>query len=75
MFGLVVRFDLRLRVGAAFDALVDAVLSHIRARKPGTLLYLCHAVDGAPNARLLRAISRSSRHVKQISRVRPGRYL
>lgn len=52
MFGLVVRFDLRPESVAAFDRLVDEMLVRIRAEEPGTLVYVCHHVDGEPVTRI-----------------------
>ncbi|WP_411149608.1 putative quinol monooxygenase [Streptomyces sp. A30] len=50
-FGLFVRFTLREGAGQAFDALVEATTAGIRAHEPGTLIYSCHEVEGAPNER------------------------
>ncbi len=52
MFALVVRFDLRPETLDAFDRLVAGVTSGIRSMEPGTLLYLCHRVEGEPTARI-----------------------
>jgi quinol monooxygenase YgiN len=52
MFALVVRFDLRSDSVEAFDQLVVDTTSKIRSEEPGTVLYLCHAVQGAPNSRV-----------------------
>jgi quinol monooxygenase YgiN len=52
MFGLVVRFDLQPGHAEAFDRLVAETTARIRADEPGTLLYLCHRVDGEPLARI-----------------------
>jgi quinol monooxygenase YgiN len=52
VFALVVRFDLRPGTEEAFDRLVAETGAGIRAEEPGTLLYLCHAVQGEPGARL-----------------------
>lgn len=51
--GLVVRFTLREGVGEAFDQLVAETVDGIRAHEPGTLLYVCHQVDGHPDQRIL----------------------
>ncbi|MFI9081757.1 putative quinol monooxygenase [Streptomyces sioyaensis] len=50
--GLVVRFTLREGAGEAFDALVRETAAGIRAHEPGTLVYVCHEVEGAPNQRI-----------------------
>jgi quinol monooxygenase YgiN len=52
MFALAVRFDLRPGSEMDFDRLVEATAPRIRANEPGTLLYLCHKVQGEPTARL-----------------------
>jgi quinol monooxygenase YgiN len=52
MFALVVRFDLRPDAEDDFDLLVEETTAQIRAAEPGTLLYLCHRVQGAPAARV-----------------------
>jgi quinol monooxygenase YgiN len=52
MFALVVRFDLRPGTESEFDRLVEMTTARIRAEEPGTLLYLCHTVQGAPGARV-----------------------
>jgi len=52
MFALVVRFDLVPGAGAAFDALVDETLGLIRAREQRTVIYACHQVEGAADARI-----------------------
>src|SRR5215472_4221123 len=52
MFGLVVRFDLKAGTEEAFDQIVAAATTKIRSEEPGTLLYLCHRVHGAPSARI-----------------------
>jgi quinol monooxygenase YgiN len=41
MFALAVRFDLRPVAGQGFDALVTELLPQVRAKEPGTLLYVC----------------------------------
>ncbi len=35
-----------------FDALVKETEAGIRAHEPGTLVYACHTVEGAPNERI-----------------------
>lgn len=52
MFGLTVRFDLVPGRGKDFDRLVETTLEGIRSDEPGTLLYLCHRVEGMPDARV-----------------------
>ncbi|MFF7530686.1 putative quinol monooxygenase [Streptomyces bobili] len=51
-FGLFVRFTLREGMAEAFDALVKETEAGIQAREPGTLVYACHTVEGAPNERV-----------------------
>ncbi|MEU0784722.1 antibiotic biosynthesis monooxygenase [Streptomyces sp. NPDC006173] len=51
-FGLFVRFTLREGAGEAFDALMRETAAGIRAHEPGTLVYACHEVEGAPNERI-----------------------
>ena len=59
MFALVVRFDLPDAAAAAeFDALVRGVLPGIGTEEPGTLLYLTHAVEGEPLARIFYEVYR-----------------
>ncbi|QTE30484.1 putative quinol monooxygenase [Pengzhenrongella sicca] len=59
MFAITVRFDLPDDATAAeFDRLAAAVVPGIRTLEPGTLLYLVHAVDGAPLARAFYEIYR-----------------
>jgi quinol monooxygenase YgiN len=52
MYALVVRFDLRPQSEDDFDGLVEATTAQIRSEEPGTLLYLCHRVQGEPTARV-----------------------
>jgi quinol monooxygenase YgiN len=52
VFALVVRFELHPEHAAAFDALMARTVAGIRADEPGTLVYVCSRVDGAPHARL-----------------------
>jgi quinol monooxygenase YgiN len=52
MYGLVVKFELRSGAASEFDELVEQTLKGIRAREPGTRLYLCHEVEGDPSARI-----------------------
>ncbi|MGV9395674.1 putative quinol monooxygenase [Streptomyces sp. NPDC003668] len=51
-FGLFVRFTLQKGAGEAFDALVRETAAGIKAREPGTLLYVCHEVEDAPDERI-----------------------
>ncbi|WP_031476687.1 putative quinol monooxygenase [Streptomyces bicolor] len=51
-FGLFVRFTLRDGAGEEFDALMRETTAGIRAHEPGTLVYVCHEVEGAPNERI-----------------------
>jgi len=45
MIGIVVRFDVHDREAAVeFDRLTAVVVTHIRAREPGTLVYATHRV-------------------------------
>jgi quinol monooxygenase YgiN len=51
-YGLFVRFTLRDGAGEAFDALMQETTAGIRAHEPGTLVYACHEVEGAPSERI-----------------------
>jgi quinol monooxygenase YgiN len=51
-FALVVRFTVRPWAGAEFDTLIARTTAAIRDREPGTLIYACHRVDGAPRQRI-----------------------
>ncbi|GAX50187.1 putative quinol monooxygenase [Streptomyces olivochromogenes] len=51
-FALFVRFSLREGMEEAFDALVKETEAGIRAHEPGTLVYACLTVEGAPNERI-----------------------
>ncbi|MET7287581.1 antibiotic biosynthesis monooxygenase [Streptomyces sp. NPDC005573] len=51
-FGLFVRFTLRDGAGEAFDELMRETTAGIQAHEPGTLVYACHQVEGAPNERI-----------------------
>jgi quinol monooxygenase YgiN len=51
-FGLVVRFTVRLGSEAEFDDLVASTTAGIRTHEPGTLIYACHMVKGAPQERI-----------------------
>ena len=52
MFALVVRFQLKAGTEESFDQLVVETTAKIRTEEPGTLLYLCHTVQGSPDARI-----------------------
>jgi len=52
VFGLVVRFDLRVGAGPRFDALTNETVERIRSSEPGTLIYTCHTVEGESDARV-----------------------
>ncbi len=51
-FGLVVRFTVQPGAEDAFDALTARTVAKIRATEPGTLVYNCHHVNGAPRQRI-----------------------
>jgi quinol monooxygenase YgiN len=51
-FALVVRFTVRPGSETAFDELVASTTAAIRANEPGTLVYACHAVEGASRERI-----------------------
>jgi len=51
-FALVVRFTVRPEAEAEFDDLIARTTAAIREREPGTLVYACHRVDGAPRQRI-----------------------
>jgi quinol monooxygenase YgiN len=51
-FALVVRFTVRPEAEADFDNLIARTTAAIRDREPGTLVYACHRVDGAPRQRI-----------------------
>ncbi|MFF4405859.1 putative quinol monooxygenase [Streptomyces sp. NPDC001404] len=51
-FGLFVRFTLKEGGATGFDALVRETTAAIRANEPGTLIYACHEVEGAPDQRV-----------------------
>jgi quinol monooxygenase YgiN len=50
-FGLFVRFTLRSGAAEGFDALVRETAAAIQEKEPGTLVYACHEVEGAPDQR------------------------
>ena len=52
MFALVVRFDLKPGTEDYFDRLVEEATARVCAEEPGTLLYLCHRIQGEPGARI-----------------------
>jgi quinol monooxygenase YgiN len=49
---LVVRFTVREGSEAAFDQLLARTVAKIRTEEPGTLVYACHTVPDAPQARV-----------------------
>ena len=51
-FALVVRFTVRPGAETDFDELVTQTTAAIREREPGTLVYACHQVTGAPQQRI-----------------------
>jgi quinol monooxygenase YgiN len=51
-FALIVRFTVRPQAEADFDNLIARTTAAIREREPGTLVYACHRVDGAPSQRI-----------------------
>jgi len=51
-FALAVRFTVLPGKEDAFDELVARTAAGIRADEPDTLVYACHAVDGAPRERI-----------------------
>lgn len=51
-FGLVVRFTLKPGSEADFDELTAVTVAEVQRQEPGTLLYVCHQVDGAPSQRI-----------------------
>jgi quinol monooxygenase YgiN len=51
-FALVVRFTVRPEAEAEFDDLITRTTAAIREQEPGTLVYACHRVDGAPHQRI-----------------------
>jgi quinol monooxygenase YgiN len=60
MFALVVRFDLAPGTEDAFDRLVAQTTARIRSDEMGTVLYLCHRVQGEPGARVFYELYRDS---------------
>jgi quinol monooxygenase YgiN len=52
VFALVVRFQLSAGSEEAFDRLIAATAARIQVEEPGTLLYLCHSVQGQVGARI-----------------------
>lgn len=51
-FGLVVRFIVKRGREEDFDALTAATVAKVQQNEPGTLLYACHRVEGAPRERI-----------------------
>jgi quinol monooxygenase YgiN len=60
MFALTVRFDVRPGSEDAFDELVAHTTMHIRTKEPGTLLYLCHRMQGELSARIFYELYRDN---------------
>ena len=52
MFALVVRFEIHPGRGAEFDRLMAETVAALRSAEPGTHVYICCRVDGAPDARI-----------------------
>jgi quinol monooxygenase YgiN len=52
LVALVVRFTVRADCEADFDQLVARTAAGIRAHEPGTIVYACHTVTGAPRERI-----------------------
>jgi len=50
-FGLVVRFIVTAGHESAFDELAAETVREIATNEPGTLVYACHRVEGAPRQR------------------------
>jgi quinol monooxygenase YgiN len=51
-FGLLVRFTVKPGSERDFDELTAATVAEVQQREPGTLLYLCHKVEGTPSQRI-----------------------
>lgn len=51
-FGLVVRFHLKPGCEQGFDDLTAQTVPLIQAHEPGTVLYICQTVEGAPTQRI-----------------------
>lgn len=52
LFGLVVRFHLRPGQQEEFDRLVEETTAKIQQQEPGTLLYVTHVPEAAPDQRI-----------------------
>jgi quinol monooxygenase YgiN len=53
LFGQIAIYTLLEDCVDAFDELTEAVVEQVRAREPGTLVYIVHAVPSAPMQRIL----------------------
>jgi len=53
LFGQIAIYTLLEDCVDAFDELTEAVVERVRAREPGTLVYIVHAVPSAPMQRIL----------------------
>lgn len=63
-FALVVRFTLKQGHEESFDNLVNETLPGIHAHEPGTLVYISHAVQGAPSQRMFYELYRDQEAFK-----------
>jgi quinol monooxygenase YgiN len=68
MFGIAVRFDLHPGCAEAFDALMAETVAAIRTAEPGTLVYVCCRIEGAPDARLFMELYRDRAAFEQHER-------
>ena len=58
LFGQIAIYTLLEDCVDAFDELTEAVVEQVRAREPGTLVYIVHAVPSAPMQRILYEVYR-----------------
>jgi quinol monooxygenase YgiN len=58
LFGQIAIYTLLEDCVDAFDELTEAVVERVRAREPGTLVYIVHAVPAAPMQRILYEVYR-----------------
>src|SRR5450755_554602 len=58
LFGQIAIYTLLEDCVDAFDELTEAVVERVRAREPGTLVYIVHAVPSAPMQRILYEVYR-----------------
>lgn len=58
LFGQIAIYTLLEDCVDAFDDLTEAVVERVRAREPGTLVYIVHAVPSAPMQRILYEVYR-----------------